>query len=110
MMSDLCTKTSEPGTWGRSVLRLAATCLLLGVGVFAHANGDRRGDEVLSIGDVGDDTVKAFDASTDEAEAVVNHPGTMSRAEQYAYFHDAALNMPDSLGNYLEDYRAEYPH
>ena len=34
----------------------------------------------------------------------------MSGAELNAYLHDPALHVPDTLGNYGEDYRALYPN
>jgi hypothetical protein len=37
-------------------------------------------------------------------------PTTLSRAQLYAVLHDPALNKPDGLANYAEDYRARYPH
>lgn len=34
---------------------------------------------------------------------------TMSTTRLYALLHNAKLNQPDGLGDYVEDYRAEYP-
>lgn len=35
--------------------------------------------------------------------------GTMSATELNALLHDATMNKPDGLGDYLEDYRTAYP-
>lgn len=49
----------------RSVLTSAA-CLLLGMSALGAAEGGQDADVTLYIGDVGDDTVKAFDGKTGE--------------------------------------------
>ena len=37
------------------------------------------------------------------------HPVVPTGTELYAYMHDPAINAPDRLGNYGENYRATYP-
>jgi hypothetical protein len=37
------------------------------------------------------------------------HPVSLTGAWLNAYLHDPAINLPDKLGNYAEDYRAIYP-
>lgn len=63
-MSHSRTSQRETKTCRSSLLRLVAAWLLLGVSVYVPAYGDQNDDEVLYIGDVGDDTVKTIDAKT----------------------------------------------
>ena len=41
--------------------------------------------------------------------ATVAQSNAPSPARLYAILHDPALNKPDGLANYAEDYKAEYP-
>ena len=52
------------------------------------------------------------DASQTQALSVVTEtqPGTLSGADRYEMFHDAVLNKPDGLGDYVQNFRAAYPH
>jgi len=52
------------------------------------------------------------DAAQAQAPASVaeSQPSALSGARLYAVFHDPALNNPDGLANYAEDYRAAYPN
>ncbi len=63
-MNRLRTKTNEPGARWTKTLPLAAASLLLGIGLCAEAGAGHDSDPLLYIGDVGDDTVKAFDGKT----------------------------------------------
>ncbi len=63
-MNDTRTCTRKSGTARRPLLPLAAACLLFGLSVCAQAGVDQNHDEVLYIGDVGDDTVRGFDSKT----------------------------------------------
>lgn len=63
-MNDTRIKRSDAGTRWMRALPLAGACLLLGLSLAAQAHGGRDAEPVLYIGDVGDDTVKAFDGKT----------------------------------------------
>ncbi len=62
-MSNLRLETRAPARHRPSLLPAAATYLLLSLSLVAQAHGYRDAD-TLYIGDVGDDTVKTFDAKT----------------------------------------------
>ena len=58
------TNVAAPGTHWRRMLALAGILLAVGMTASVEAGGGRDPESVLYIGDVGDDTVKAFDAET----------------------------------------------
>jgi hypothetical protein len=63
-MSDTRIKRSDAGTRWTKALPLAGACALLAMSLCAQAHGGRDAGPVVYIGDVGDDTVKAFDGKT----------------------------------------------
>lgn len=58
------TKAANPGTHWSRLSTVAGIVLAVGMTVSVEAGGGRNPESVLYIGDVGDDTVKAFDAKT----------------------------------------------
>ena len=66
---------------------------------------------VLSTGAVWSaDNAKGAGTPNAMRGSLTGDPVILTGAELNAYLHDPLINVPDTLGNYGEDYRALYPN